>query len=92
MLTLEYIAKIIFKQFTKWYFRLWFYNFVKKGQKQTKMTHLWGKKTKEKQNSAIMRISVDEIGIAFPVKLKITRGNVWIKILKKRILKKSWWI
>ena len=34
MLTLEYIAKITFKQFTKWYFTLWFYNFVKKGQKQ----------------------------------------------------------
>ena len=64
----------------------------KRAKAKTKMTHLWGKKTKEKQNSAIMRISVDEIGIAFPVKLKITRGNVWIKILKKRILKKSWWI
>ena len=65
---------------------------LKRAETKTKMTHLWGKKTKEKQNIAIMRISIDEIGIAFPVKLKITRGTVWIKILKKRILKKSWWI
>ena len=46
-----------------------------------------GKKAKEKQNIATMRISVDGIGIVFPVKLKITRGIVWIKALKKRILK-----
>ena len=46
------------------------------------------KKTKEKQNSATMRISVDGTGIVFPVKLKITRGIAWIKMLKKRILKK----
>ena len=32
------------------------------------------KKTKEKQNSATMRISADGTGIVFPVKLKITRG------------------
>ena len=31
-------------------------------------------KKKEKQNRATMRISVDGLGIAFPVKLKITRG------------------
>ena len=34
------------------------------------------KKTKEKQNSATMRISADGTGIVFPVKLKITRGIV----------------
>ena len=35
-----------------------------------------GKKAKEKQNIATMRISVDGIGIVFLVKLKITRGIV----------------
>ena len=30
-----------------------------------------------------MRIAVDGIRIVFPAKLKITRGIVWIKVLKK---------
>ena len=61
-------------QFTKWCFTLCFYNFVKKKGKSKNEddTFMW--KKKEKQNRATKRISVDGLGIAFPVKLKITRG------------------
>ena len=32
----KYIANIIFKQFTKWCFTLWFYKFIKKRNKKIK--------------------------------------------------------
>ena len=32
----KYIANIIFKQFTKWCFTVWFHNFIKKIKKKKK--------------------------------------------------------
>ena len=75
-----------------------FYNLVvtillkKKGQKQKRRWYLYEEKTEGKQSSPTMRISVEGIGKVFPGKLIITRGIVSIKILKKRILRKIWWI
>ena len=39
--------------------------------KKKKMIPFWGKKTEEKQNSAVIMISVDWKGTVFPVKLKL---------------------
>ena len=48
------------------------YNFIKKmGKKTKKVIRFWGKKAKEKRNSATVMISVDRQGTVFPVKLKL---------------------
>ena len=53
------------------------------------MITFWGKRQKKKQqNRATTVISVDGKGTVFPVMLKLQWGIVWIKVLKKRILKK----
>ena len=59
---------------------------------KTKMIPLWGKnKTKIKQccHDDICKWNRDSFSV---FKLKITKGIVWIKTLKKRILKKISWI
>ena len=45
------------------------------------------RKKEEKQKSATIMISADVKETVFPVK-----GFVWIKISKKRVLEKTWWI
>ena len=63
--------------------------FYKENRQKKKYDTSLIKKTEQKQNSATIMISVDGKGIVFPVKLKLHRGNVWIKILKKRNFKKG---
>ena len=59
--------------------------YQKKWAKRKKeMTPFYGKKTEEKQNSADIMISVDGEKDSFSSEVKITRGIVWIKILKKK--------
>ena len=70
----KYIVNITFKQFPKWCFTLWFYNFIKKWAKKNKKEKVipfWVKNAKEKQNSATIMISVEWKGTVFPVKLKL---------------------
>ena len=55
----KYIANITFKQFIKWWFTLWVYNFIKKWEKKKKMIPFWRKKAEQKQNSATTMISAD---------------------------------
>ena len=46
----KYIANITFKQFSKWSFTLWFYNFIKNMGKIKKQDHtLLRKKTEEQK-------------------------------------------
>ena len=70
MLYQKCIANIIFKQFTKQCFAIWFYNFNLKMCK-TPNNFLRKKKTEEKQSSAAIIISVDGKGAVFLVKLKL---------------------
>ena len=46
------------------------------------------KKVERKQSSATIMISVDGKGTAFSSEVKIINGIVWIRILRKRFLKK----
>ena len=62
--------------------------FYWKNWQKKKMITFWGKRQKKKQNRATTVISVDGKGTVFPVMLKLQWGIVWIKVLKKRILKK----
>ena len=47
------------------------------------MIPFWGKKTKQKQNSATIMISVDGNGLVFPMKLKL-QGELFEKKYKKK--------
>ena len=59
-------------QFTKWYFTLWFYNFIKTmGRRKEEDDTFLRRKTEEKQNSVTIVISVDGKETGFPVKLKL---------------------
>ena len=60
----------------------------KNWQKKEDDNFLRKKTEKKKQNRATTVISVDGKGTVFPVMLKLQWGIVWIKVLKKRILKK----
>ena len=54
-------------------------------QKKKRRWHLSKGKNRRKKNSPTIMISVDGKGTVLPV---ITRGIVWIKTLKKGILKR----
>ena len=55
-------------------------------QKKKRRWHISDGKNRRKKNSPTIVISVDGKGTVLPV---ITRGIVWIKTLKKGILKRS---
>ena len=59
------MANITIKQFTKWCFTLWFYNFIKMGEKKKEDDTFLSKKRMKNV------ISVDGKGTVFPVKLKL---------------------
>ena len=59
--------------------------------RKKKMIRFWVKKAEETQKIATMILSVEGKETVFPVKLK-SRGIAWIKISKKRVLKKIQWI
>ena len=64
---MRFIANVAFKQFTKWFFTLWFFNTIEKMSKKEQ----YDKKAEEKQNNATIMTSVDGKGTDFPVKLKL---------------------
>ena len=59
---------------------------LKNGQKKMKMIPFWGKKQTENKTVTIM-VFVDGKRDSFSNEIKFTRGMVWIKILKKKIIK-----
>ena len=68
----KYIANITFKQFSKWSFTIWFYNFIKNMGKRKKQDDTFlRKKTEKQQNSATIMTSVDGKGTVFTVKLEL---------------------
>ena len=84
---LNYRANITFKQFTKWCFTLWFYNFIlKMGERKKVDDTFLMKKTEEKQNSAI--IICRWISDNLSNKVKITRESLENILKEKKFLKK----
>ena len=66
-----------------------FYNFIiKLGKRKKKMISFWGKKTREKLNSAIIMISVDKKGQFFQLSWNY-EGSRFNKHIKETILKKA---
>ena len=72
----KYIADENFKQFTKWYFTLWVYSFIKKLAKENKKMILSEEKNRKKAKQCyhnnIYRWKMDR----FSSEVEITRGII----------------
>ena len=85
----KYIANITYKQFSKWSFRLWFYNFIKNTGKRKKRWYLSEEKSRRTTKYCYYNDIYQWKRDIFSSEVEITRGIVWINIKTRAFLKKD---